>query len=256
MKKLSFKTTNLLLTGFTASCIIGTAVSAAKGGQEASERLKLLEKSHITDMVDLEGPSTFEKIKTVAPCYGWSALFMTGALIGLFGSHRYNSQVNSALFSAYTLIDKAYADYRQKNVELHGKECDDEIMMKLAEIEYQHVMSFGKEEDIIIFDGDELYYDEFSGRWFKSTKQEIDMAEQFINEVFNTSGYCELSVYYDQLGLNEVEYGNLLGWSQHMGHSTYGYTWIHIKYEDKVSECGIPYTSISFPFRPTIDFFY
>lgn len=247
MKALSNKTKNALMTSVTASCIIATGISAAVGSFEAAEKLRDLDRKKKTDLVDLKGPSTWKKIKTIAPCYSWSVLFGAGALLSLYGSYRSNSKAQSALISAYTLVDKAYSEYRLKNIELNGKEKDDEIMKAIA---------FGREDDVVLFDGETLFYDEFSGRYFKSTLESVTHAQDHANALFLNDGYLDLSDYYELLGLDRTDYAEMLGWSEHVGYSTYGYTWIHFENTLVTSDKGFDYYKITFPFRPTTDYYY
>lgn len=246
MKKLSFKNQSLILSGITTIGIIATGISVAKATQQATVSLEKLERLYGEEV---ESIPTFEKLKTIAPCYSWSALIMAGTICSVWGNYQNSVKVNSALVSAYSMIDKAYSEYRNKNIELNGEKNDTEIMAAVA---------FGREDDIIMFEGDELFYDEYSGRFFKSTTPEVTNAFQTANELFIEDGFLELNELYSLLGIDDVEYGNYVGWGLYHEHHERGCNWIKFKLTEAVTGngMGVKYNSISYVTTPTASYLY
>ena len=58
-----------------------------------------------------------------------------------------------------------------------------------------------------------LFYDEWSGRYFESTIENLMNAEYRINRNFVLRGYAFLRELYDFLGLDETDFGNTAGWA-------------------------------------------
>lgn len=61
--------------------------------------------------------------------------------------------------------------------------------------------------------GDELFVEEFSGRYFLSSKLKVIQAEKRVNELFQVRGYATLNDFYDFLGLPKTELGKRLEWN-------------------------------------------
>ena len=148
--------------------------------------------------------------------------------------------------SAYQLIESGYSNYRNGVKELFGDEADSDVMAKVA---------YGTELDIFMFEGEELFYDEFAGRYFKSTFEELDVAIANINELLMSNEYVELNDLYENLGLDPTEYGSIIGWSVPTLRA-YGQTYIKYEYDTKIIEGTTYYHHIKYNKRPNVDFGY
>ena len=175
----------------------------------------------------------------------------------------YSLRTNNALVSAYGMLNQAYNNYREKNIELNGKESDLKIIDEMAwgdfldmRCEEPDPFAYAKEDDIIMFPDEDLFYDEYSGRFFKSTIPEVESACCIANEIFMENGYIELNEIYSLFDIPTVEYGDNVGWSESAGYRTHGYTWVHMEREERTLKNGLKYWSIRFPFPPTIDYLF
>ena len=253
---------SLILTGLGVIGVIGTGVSAALATPKALEILEITENKlfeeaqeayiescdfgDVDDIVDFVMP-TWRKALVIAPYYIPTALIAGATCTCIISSYVNSVKTQKSLIAAYTLVDGAYKAYRDKNVELYGEENDRQIRKSLA---------YGQFEDILVFDGETLFYDEYSGRYFKSTIEAVKDAEYKINRNFALRGYCELNELYEMLGIEPTDYGHTIGWNQYMGETQYGYTWIDFNHQLEETEDGLEYYVISYPFMPTSDFLY
>lgn len=260
--------TSLILTSLGVVGVVGTGVSAALATPKALSRLNTFEDEEYERQMEEyeengglfdEGGCHFEpvdfkfKIPTwrkalvIAPYYIPTVLIATGTITCIVSSYVTSVKTQKSLVAAYTLLDGAYKAYRDKNVELYGEENDHQIRKNIA---------YGQFEDILVFDGETLFYDEYSGRYFKSTIEDVKDAEYKLNRYFALRGYCELNEFYELLGLEATDYGHTIGWSQYMGDTSYGYTWIDFTHQIEETEDGLEYYVISYPFIPTSDFLF
>lgn len=84
---------------------------------------------------------------------------------------------------------------------------------------------------------DHLFYDQFSGQFFKASKATILAAELAVNRTLVNEGECKASVYYNILGLDIPEYEDYI-WKVNGNDFT---TWvdfdhIYVDYEDEWPE--------------------
>ena len=259
---------SLILTGLGVIGVIGTGVSAALATPKALSHLNKFEDEEYERQMDEheenggefeEGGCAFEPVNfefklpiwqkalVIAPYYIPTALIATATATCIISSYVNSVKTQKSLIAAYALVDGAYKAYRDKNIELYGEEHDRQIRKSLA---------YGQFEDILVFDGETLFYDEYSGRYFKSTIEAVKDAEYKINRNFALRGYCELNELYEMLGIEPTDYGHTIGWNQYMGETQYGYTWIDFNHQLEETEDGLEYYVISYPFIPTSDFLY
>lgn len=85
---------------------------------------------------------------------------------------------------------------------------------------------------------DHLFYDQFSGEFFKASKATVLAAELAVNRTLVNEGECKASVYYNILGLDVPEYTDYI-WKVNDGDNFL--TWvdfdhIYVDYEDEWPE--------------------
>lgn len=78
--------------------------------------------------------------------------------------------------------------------------------------------------------GDEYFYDQFSGEFFKSNKATILAAEIVANRTLYLEGICPVQVYYDILG---IEFNEPYEWRLSNGVTWIDFDHIYVDYEDE-----------------------
>lgn len=61
--------------------------------------------------------------------------------------------------------------------------------------------------------GTDLFVEEFTGRFFMTSKEALLEAEKRVNELFQIRGYAYLNDFYRYLHLPETQMGSVMGWS-------------------------------------------
>ena len=159
-----------------------------------------------------------------------------------------NKRSQAALISAYTLLDSSYKEYKQKVKHIYGEEGEKNIREALAKDQYEETEYLDEYED-----GLKLYYDEFSRRYFRATKETVLNAEYTINKLLSQDSYVYLNEWYDLLDVEQVDYGNHIGWSAAQMFDTYWSSWIHFWHEEVDMEDGMECTIIHFT-EPLVGF--
>lgn len=163
----------------------------------------------------------------------------------------------AALVSAYAILDSSYKDYRRKLKELYGEEAHEKIVEAIAieKAEDMYVRnaymcgtcdlaSDDSCKDLVTF------YDEHSGRFFESTIEQVIQAEYHLNRNYILRGYSFLNEFYEFLGIEETEYGSVLGWTP----TDDGEYWIEFNHVKSIGKDGMEFYRIEMPFEPTYDF--
>ena len=232
-----------ILTTVGAVGVVVTSVMAVKATPKA---LRLLEDDKQEKGKEL---TKLEIVKTAAPVYIPSVLVGTATIACVFGANVLNKRQQAAIMSAYALLDQSYKDYRKKVDELYGEGSNKEIEHEIVKDKYD-------ESDLSIDDNDgkELFYDSFSERYFRSTLSDVIKAEYEINRLL-AQDYCVyLNEFYDRLGVDEVYYGNYLGWSSFELVETYRYNWVEFEHDKVTMDDGLECTIIDILTEPTFDF--
>lgn len=232
-----------ILTTVGAVGVVVTSVMAVKATPKA---LMLLEDAKQEKGEEL---TKLEVIKTAAPVYIPSVLVGTATIVCVFGANVLNKRQQAAIMSAYALLDQSYKDYKKKVDELYGEGSNKEVEHEIVKDKYD-------ESDLSIDDedGKELFYDAFSERYFRSTMADVLAAEYEINHILAQDCGVYLNEFYDQLGLDEVDYGNYLGWSTFELVETYWYCWVEFEHEKVTMDDGLECTIIHMLKEPTFGF--
>lgn len=115
-----------ILTCLGAAGVIGTAVTAVKATPKAMLLLNEAKKEKGESLTKLE------MIKVAGPLYIPSVLIGVSSIACILGSNVLNKQKQAALVSAYTMLDQSYKEYKNKVVEMYGKEVDKAVEEELS----------------------------------------------------------------------------------------------------------------------------
>src|SRR5690606_4348768 len=126
----------------------------------------------------------------------------TCALPIFIGIHSVHSRRAATMMSLYTLTDTAFKEYKTKVVETIGEKKEEAIREEIA----KDRMNDNPPTDgqvIITGGGDQLCYDMYSGRYFKSDIEKIRKAMNDLNQEALQNFYVPLNMFYSSIGLEE-----------------------------------------------------
>lgn len=240
-----------ILTVFGGAGVVVTSVLAVKATPKAMALIKQ-EKE-----VKGEELTKMEIVKTAGPAYIPAVISGVGTLACIFGANALNKRQQAALMSAYTLVDNSFKEYKNKLKELYGEETHNNIVDAIA-VEKAQDMRIRTENlctecDLSLEDsGSEprLFYDYHSGRKFESTIERVMDAEYHLNRNYILRGYAYLNEFYEFLGIEQTDYGSVLGWAPNDD----GMYWIDFNHHKTVLDDGLEVYIIEMPFEPTYDF--
>jgi hypothetical protein len=202
-----------ILTGIGGVGVIITSVAAVKATPKALIKLEEAEKEKGEKL------TKFEVVKAAGPSYIPALSIGATTISCIFGANAMNKKQQAALVSAYALINSSYKQYKQKLIEIYGKETHDVVIDSIA-VEKAKEININAESlcanTSLSIDGHSdpvLFYDVFSNRYFESTIEQVLMAEYHFNRNFVLRGVALLNEFYEFLGLEPTDYGSEVGWT-------------------------------------------
>lgn len=250
IRKLYFKSVRLLkresptiLTCVGAVGVVATSIATAKATTKAS---KLLESA---EEVKGEELTTLEKVNIAGPVYIPAVLFGAATITCIFGANVLNKRQQAAMASAYALLDRSYKEYKAKVNDLYGEEANKLINEEIAKDRYE-------ETDIPVTDGKQLFYDDYSKRYFEATMDDVLRAEYELNRSLVMQGGVYLDEWYELLDLEPLEGMSTFGWSEGMCFDMYWQSWLDFSHAPKIMDDGRECTTIYMLCEPVIDFEY
>lgn len=228
-----------ILTCISIGGVIATGVLAAKETPKALERLDKAKNEKGAEL------TAVEKIVNATPAYIPALVVGVSTITCIASTSVLSKKSQASLTSAYALLNEYHKEYRNKLIEIHGKEADEEIRNAIARSRHDfHQIGLDVPDDKVIF------YDEISGESITCYEREIMDAEYHLNRNFVMRGYAALNEFYEFLGLPQTDFGDALGWS-----CTYGYSWIDFEHRlINRDDGGTPIYSIDMIFPPDADY--
>jgi hypothetical protein len=236
------RNSSTILTCVGGVGVVATSIMAVKATPKA---MRLLEEAKQEKGEDL---TKLEIVQVAGPAYIPAALVGVSTIACIFGANALNKQQQASLMSAYALLDNSYKDYKNKVNELYGEGANDEITGAIAKDKYDEDAEKPEE-------GKELFYDEFSGRYFHAHKDVVKEAEFQLNRDLSRHGGVYLNEYFEVLGLPETDYGDYLGWSTFQLVEMYWESWLDFHVFKVVMDDGLECNVISMPAEPIPDFY-
>lgn len=236
LEKLTIDNSPAILTALGVTGTLTTAYLTGKATLRAA------------DLIEHELPRNHEfkdEVKLVWKIYippATSAAFTIGAIIG---ANRISNRRAAAIATAYSISERAFSEYKEKVIEKVGEKKERAFRDELAQDRVD--ANPPTDNTVIITDnGDVLCYDQFTGRYFKSSMEALKRAENEINHQIIHDGYASVSDLYYILGLPITAFSDEVGWNQDR--------MLEIVYSTTLSPDNKPCIAIDFDLHPTRKF--
>jgi len=241
-KKVIHKHGSTILTVIGAGGVIATTVMAVKATPKA---LQLIEEA---EEVKGEELTPVEKVQVAWKPYIPAVTTGAATIACIFGANALNKKQQASLMSSYALLSERYREYKKQVAERYGEDADKEIEDAINDW-YEHKGPLDN--------GEKLYFDEFSGRYFELDPERVKLAEYELNKLFSLLEEVTVNDWYELLGVKKMKGGDLIGWSKESYNwSFFGYNWIEFNFEKTVNDDGLETIIITMPYRPDEAFRY
>lgn len=196
---ISRNASDLLLVG-GVGCLLGGGALAIR---QTPKAMKILEEKKEKD--------NLTKIKAVAPLFVPAVGLTVLGITQIVCSRNITKNKIAAITTAYTVSETAYKTYRDKVKEMVEPEQYEGIQREVAADKLRNDPIEDKEVTITT-KGDILIYDNMSGRYFKSSMNEIERAANWINKKLRNEMSMDLNEFYSEIGLTPIKVGCEMGW--------------------------------------------
>lgn len=235
------KNGSTIVTCVGSAGVFATSIMAVKATLKAMMLLDDARKEKGDDL------TKFEKVMVAGPAYIPAVVVGVSTIACIFGANALNKRQQTALMSAYALLDSSYKEYKSKVVDLYGEEIDSRVREEIAKDKYTGDNKSNDNDNV-------LFYDEFSGRYFESTTADVLKAEYETNKKISGWGGAYLNDFYHALGLDPTEYGGHLGWSASGLYEMYREQWLDFNHEKFILDDGLEGYIITFVQEPILGF--
>lgn len=218
-----------------SSC--GVVSTAVLSGMATYEAVKAVDKK--------KAKTKKEKLKVITPIYIPTVLSGVSTIACIVSANLLSKFQQASLASAYALLNSSYKEYRNKLKELHGDEADLEVISNIASEKFPE----GK-----IPEGCELFYDQYSKRYFSMPMEDVIFAVYNLNRHFAFNSLVTVNEFYDFLQISKINGGDIVGWSwRQMGEDGL-IPWIDVHIMKALTCDGKEYYVLDFDFDPIEDY--
>lgn len=183
-----------------------------------------------------------QRIKIYAKIYAPPAIAILATGACVLGAHSISVKRESSLLLAYEGTRQVYDRYRASVQDRLGPE-----EKQIAEKAASKMDPYSRDAALVYGEGDVLFYDAYSGRYFKSTVNKIDRVVNELNYTLLREMCVSLNEFYAGIGLGGISLGDQLGWNEQRQ--------IEVHYGAKVSEEGKAVVIVDFVVEPTEKWF-
>ncbi len=237
-----------ILLGLGITGWAGTVILAVKATPKAVALIEDKERELFNQYHEDTRLTPVEVVKTCWKCYAPAAITAVVSTACLIGSNSVSARRNAALTAAYKLSQTALEEYKDAVVETIGEKKERAVRDKMAEnaLRNEHI----DEEDVIITGrGNTRCYDAVFGRCFRSSREAIERGINAVNRaIVSGDMYASLNDFYDEIGLEHVDIGDLLGWNLDDGE-------IKIDFSSALANNGEPTLVIHYNVVPKYDYY-
>lgn len=212
------KNSPVILAGFAVAGTITTTVFAVRATPKATRIINELYNDHEEEIKAVEDaggkyklPKT-EVIKAVLPTYLPTIGMGVVTIACIVGSTVLQHKRVAILEGLYSTANVALSTYQNKVVEQIGEKAEQKVRDAIAKDEVEakpfttsHVVFTGK--------GDTLFYDTWSGRYFKSDFEKVRAAVNETNTIVLSDMWATVNDFYFYVGLPPVKCGEGIGFN-------------------------------------------
>lgn len=216
-EKLITDNSPLILTAVGVAGTVATGVLAAKAAFKAAEAIvneteRVNIENGVEEVAEYEPLERKEIVKLTWLYFLPPVGIAAGTVGAIIMSNRISTRRAAALAAAYVAGEKSWEEYKEKVKQHLGVAKEEKVS---AEVSQDRVNSTPPSATGIIHtgNGNDLFCDGFSGRYFYSSLEAVKKAENSINKQIHASDYASLSNYYSALGLRPTQMSDDFGWT-------------------------------------------
>jgi len=195
-----------ILTALGAAGAVTTAVLAGKATMKVSRILYDKEQFEPRELTRLD------KLKIAWPHY-IPAIGVGCMTVGcIIMANGISTRRAAGLATAFALSERAFDEYKDKVVEKLGDSKERDLRDEIAQDRITKTSNLG--DTIIVGEGSVLCFENFTGRYFLSSMEELKRAQNNVNYKVLNDNYASLTDLYNEIdGLARTSYSDEVGWN-------------------------------------------
>lgn len=153
-----------------------------------------------------------ESVKIVWKCYIPTVVVGLSSIGCFVLANSIQLNRNAAIAGLYSLSEATMKEYQKKVVEIIGKNKEEKVHDAILQDRIE-ANPLSKTEVIVTGNGETLFYDSWSGRYFKGDMEKVRRVQNDLNAaMLGGDMYTPLNDLYSELGLENVVGGERIGW--------------------------------------------
>lgn len=242
-----------ILSGLAVGGLVATVALAVRATPNALKKINELrdEKSAeagplLKDQVEAgtKDLTAAEIVKATWTCYIPAGVSGVATIACVLGANQLGLRRQAALAGAYALAETAFREYKDEVIKQIGANKERKVDEAITERKVQQMRP--DTQVIITGGGDQLCYDELTGRYFRSDADKIRRAEIELKTTVLRDMFADHNVFYSYLGLEDVLVGEALGWNiDHLP---------EVLFSSHLAPDGTPCLAIRFQYLPKVDY--
>jgi hypothetical protein len=242
-----------ILSGLAVTGLVATVAFAVRATPEAMKRINALRDDKATEAGPLlkdqdegrnDDPDFTDIVKATWRLYLPAGISGAATIACIVGANQIGLRRQAALAGAYALAETAFREYKDEVIKTLGEKKEREVNERVTD---RRVQEKNPDAQVIIVGGeDQLCFDKYTGRYFRSTAEKIRQAEIELKSTILKDMWCDHNYFYHLLDLEDVVLGDALGWNiDHMP---------EIVFSSHLAPNGTPCLSVEFKYLPKVDY--
>lgn len=232
-------------TLLTAGGVVGTVATAVLTGRASVKAYQILEAEKEKHSADPESPelTKVHKVILVGPHFIPPVLLGASTITAIIMANRMSAQKAAALAAAYGMSQKHFEEYKTKVSEKLTGPKQNQVEEELAQ---ERVNRTPGHESIVVVEGEVLCFDQPTGRYFRSTMENIKQAVNATNAEILHADHVNATFFYEELELPATTWTDEVGWNRDQ--------LIEMSYSTVLDPNNRPCIAIDFKVLPKADY--
>lgn len=214
-----FKNTGKYLTDnspavLTGVGVAGTVATAVLTGRATIQAVRIHDENREIAVYP-DAPENLplkETLKLVWPHYIPPVVVGTITVTSIIAANRVGTRRAAALAAAYTISERSFQEYREKVVERLGETKEQKVRDEIAQDQVDR-NPVSNREIIISNNGEQLFFESYTGRYFQSTMEDVKKAMNDTNYHMFRDQYASLGDFQRRVGLPLTDISEEVGWT-------------------------------------------
>lgn len=156
--------------------------------------------------------TTKEKIKRYWKVYIPPAVSGVATIACIIGSNQASGRRTAAAVTAFSVTERAFAEYKDRVVEQLGTGSEQKLRDKLVQDKVNQ--NPPTNEVVFIGNGRVLHCELHTMRYFRCDRETLMKAQNAVNERVHSDTYVTMSEFYDMIGLEHTSPSDYSGWTE------------------------------------------